>query len=347
LIRYIEFVNGAPLRNQNDVLFPHKETARIRLSRIANCSPEEIALTRNTTEALNAVIFGLDFRPGDEILTTNLEYYSMLNALEQRAQRDGVKVRKVSFPTLPCPPDLVLKTISNEVTSATRVIFISHIVDSNGQINPVQRICEMARSRGIQVVVDGALSFGYIPVDLKAIGCDYYGTSLHKGMHAPLGTGFLYVKKENIPLVWPLFGTNEPAGSIRKFESIGTHPVSQFAVINQALDFHEAIGAERKQARLHYLKKRWTDKLEENDNFEFHTSLEPDQSCGIVNVKIRNVDTVKLYQYLRDKHQMLAWPIQEKIVEGLWVSPLIYSRLEDLDAFANVMIKVTKEGLPA
>lgn len=345
-IRYIEFVNGAPLRNQYDVLFPHRETARIRLAKIANCFPDEIALTRNTTESLNVAIFGIDLKSGDEVLATNLEYYSMQHALEQRVKRDGIQFKKVPIPLPPKNQDELVEVIENAITPNTRLILISHIIDATGQIMPVKRICEVAHKRKIQVIVDGALSFGYIDVDLKDLDCDYYGTSLHKGMHAPLGTGFLFVKREKISQLWPLFGSYQPQDDIRKFESIGTHPVAQFAAINQTLDFHESIGTARKRARLHYLKRLWADKLLQEPNVRFYTALEAEQSCAIANVQFKNTDPEKLYRYLLDKHRMQAWPIKDEIIQGLWAAPLIYSRVEDVEAFGEVLLKVAREGVP-
>jgi selenocysteine lyase/cysteine desulfurase len=348
LLSYIEFANLAPLTNQQTTLRPQREAVRARLAALANCSQEEIALTRNTTEALNIVIAGLPLKAGDEVVATDQDYYSMLNALRQRAERDGITLKTISIPTPPKRLDELAEAIERAITAKTRAILISHIIDPTGQIFPVRRIAEIAHARGAQLIVDGALSFGTIEVDLQAMDCDYYGTSLHKGLHAPLGTGFLYVKRERIAPLWPLFGAAEPRSEdIRKFEAIGTHPMYQIAAVNQALDFHEAIGVARIRARLHYLKRYWADQLAQLANVRFRTGLEADQSCAIANVEIGGIDPSRLYQHLLDRHRIRAWPIRRTDLQGLWVAPFIYTQPRELDRFVSVMTKIARQGLPA
>jgi isopenicillin-N epimerase len=347
LLRYIEFANLSPLTNQQTTLRPQREAVRSRLAALANCSPEEIALTRNTTEALNIVIAGLPLKEGDEVLATDQEYHSMLNALRQRAERDGITLKTIPIPTPPKRLDDLAEAIERAITAKTRAVLISHIVDATGQIFPARRIADIAHARGAQVIVDGALSFGTIEVDLQAMDCDYYGTSLHKGLHAPLGTGFLYVKRERITALWPLFGAARPRSEdIRKFEAIGTHPMYQIAAVNQALDFHEALGVARIRARLHYLKRHWADQLARLPKVRFHTSLAPDQSCAVANVEIVGIDSSRIYQHLLDKHRIRAWPIKREDFQGLWVAPFIYMQSRELDRFISVMMLIARQGLP-
>jgi len=347
LLRNIEVVNAAPLTNQRDFLQPQVETVRARLATMVNCSPEEIALTRNTTEALSTVIFGLDLKAGDEVLTTNQDYPSMLNALRQRASRDGIHLNAISIPTPSKAPADLADAIERAITGRTRVILVSHIVDATGQILPVRSIAATARARGIRLIVDGALSFGTIPVDLQEMGCDYYGTSLHKGLHAPLGTGFLYVKREHVRNLWPLFPSATPRSEdIRKFESIGTHPIYQIAAINQAIDFHETIGTERKRARLHYLKRCWADTLTPLSKIRLHTALDSEQSCGIANVEIEGIDPKMLYRFLLEKHRFQVWPIEHAEYRGLWVSPFPYTSVDEVGRFADAMSQIARKGLP-
>jgi isopenicillin-N epimerase len=348
LIRYLELVNSAPLTYQRDLLSAHLETIRARLATMANCSPEELALTRNTTEAINIVIHGLPLKQGDEVICTDQDYGSLIAAWKQRAKREGLILKLVPLPTPPKKLSDITEVIERAITSKTRAIMISHIMDGTGQIISVRQIADLAHARGIQMIVDGALSFGTIEVDLKAIDCDYFATSLHKGLYAPMGTGFLYVKRERIASLWPLFGAAQPEGeNIRKFESVGTRPYYQMAAAGAALDFHEAIGTGRIRARLHYLKRYWADRLASLPNVRFHTVLEPEQSCGIANVAIADVDASNLYRYLLEKHRIQAWPIKHKDSPGLWVSPFIHTTLTQLDRFVTVMTKIAREGLPA
>jgi selenocysteine lyase/cysteine desulfurase len=348
LTRNLEFGNAAPLDHMPAVLGPYQETLRDRLARLAGCSADEIAFTRNTTEALNTAIFGIDLKPGDEVLTTDQDYHRMLHAWHQRAKREGIAVKEVSIPSPPPRIEDLADVIERAVTPRTRVIMVCHVVDPTGQIFPVQRICEMARKRDIRVIIDGALSFGTIPVDLHGMGCDYFGTSLHKGMYAPLGTGFLYVRKERIKSLWPLYGAADPSGDdIRKFESIGTHPVAPIAAIGPALDFHEEIGPERKRARLHFLKRRLLDRIAGLPGVRLHTSPDYEQSCGIANVAIEGTDPKALRMHLYSAHRLNVWWIEHEDCRGIWVSPHLFTRLEEVDALGDVLERVARGGLPS
>jgi selenocysteine lyase/cysteine desulfurase len=346
-LQSVEFVNASPLRHQYDVMAPHRAALRSRIARMVNCSPEEIAITRNTTEGLNSVIFGLRLQRGDEVLTTDQDYPSILSAWRQRARRDGIELNAISLPTPPRAPGDLVEAVERALSPRTRVIQVSHIVDPTGQIFPARQIAEIARARGIQLIVDGALSFGVIPVDLGTMGCDYYATSLHKGMHAPLGTGFLYVRRERIAGLWPLFGVEKPdEADIRKFERVGTQPFYQFPAIQAALDFHEAIGTERVAARLRYLKRRWADRLAALPKVRFNTPLDPEHSCAIVNVDLQGIEPRALYAYLRERHRITCWPIERASFRGLWVAPFLYSRPQEMDHFAEVMSGIAREGIP-
>jgi isopenicillin-N epimerase len=348
LTRNLEFGNAAPLDHMPAVLGPYKEALRDRLARHAGCSADEIAFTRNTTEALNTAILGIDLKPGDEVVTTDQDYGPMLDAWHQRARREGIVIKELSIPSPPPRVEDLADAIERAITTRTRVIMACHIVDPTGQIFPVRRISEIARRRDIRVIVDGALSFGCIPVDLHAMGCDYFGTSLHKGMYAPLGTGFLYARKDRIESLWPLYGAAHPRGAdIRKFEAIGTHPVAQIAAIGPALDFHEEIGPERKRARLHYLKRRLLDRIAGVPKIRLHTSPEPDQSCGIANVAIEGIDPKALRTYLYKVHRLNVWWIEHKDCRGIWVSPHLFTRIEEVDALGEVLEKVARGGLPS
>src|SRR5512134_3902851 len=222
--RYLEFSNEAPVHTMWRVLEPQIESVRRDLAAAFGCDPEEMAITRNASEALEIVQLGLPLERGDEVLTTNQDYPRMLTTWRQRARRDGIVLTEIAFPVPPPSLDDLAQRLEQAITPRTRVIHVCHITNLTGQIFPIRRICRMARARGIEVIVDGAHSFAQFPFTRDELGCDYFGTSLHKWLFAPKGTGMLYVRREKIARVWPLMGAEKKqVGDIRKFEEIGTH----------------------------------------------------------------------------------------------------------------------------
>src|SRR5438067_8097440 len=292
--RYLDISNQAPVYHMWQILEPNIETVRRRLAAEFGCSPEEMAITRNASEALQIAQLGIDLKAGDEVVTTNQDYGRMLDTWDQRVRREGITVRKISFPVPPPSMDDLADRLVSAIGPKTKVLHFCHITNLTGQIFPVRKICDAARAKGIKTIVDGAHAFAHFPYTLADLGCDYYGTSLHKWLLAPIGTGFLYVRRENIESLWPLTATAaSKAKDIRKFEEIGTHPAANHNAIAEALTFHEGIGIERKAARLRYLRNRWVDALKENPRIRIHTSLDPAQSCAIGTVQIATVPTTK------------------------------------------------------
>src|SRR6478736_1302561 len=280
LKRYLDISNQAPIHYMWNLLEPNVEQVRRKLAAEAGCDPEELAITRNASEGLQICQLGIDLKAGDEVVTTNQDYGRMLDTWDQRARRNGIVLKKVSFPVPPASLDVLAERLLAAITPATKVLHFCHITNLTGQIFPVKRICDEARRRGIQTIVDGAHAFAQFPFRLEDLGCDYYGTSLHKWLLAPIGTGFLYVRRERIPALWPLTPANEARKSdIRKFEEIGTHPAAYHNAIAEALTFHEGIGSERKAARLRFLRSLWSDRLTRFPNVTVRTSPDPEQSC--------------------------------------------------------------------
>jgi selenocysteine lyase/cysteine desulfurase len=305
-----------------------------------------MALTRNTTESLETVQFGMDLKPGDEVLSTDQDYPHMLTTWRQRELRDGIVLKLLSFEVPPRNWDALCTMFERAVTPRTRVIHFSHITFFTGQIFPAQKICQMARSRGIQTVIDGAHAFAHFPFKRDDLGCDYYGTSLHKWLLAPIGTGFLYVRKEKIPSIWPLYGA--PAkmrDDIRKFEEIGTHPFSTQIAISQALTFHEGIGVERKAARMRYLRDRWANRLSQNQRVKILHSPDPRQSCGIGYMGLEGADPYKLAAYLWDHHRILVNAMPFSTFAGIRVTPNIYSTVQEADTFSAAVEEAMKSGI--
>lgn len=347
--RYLDFSNGAPPYNMWRLLGPRKELIRKELADTFGCSPEEMAITRNVTESMQIALLGLDLEPGDEVLTTTHDYPSMKKALFQRQKREGVVVKTFNFPYPPSNLKVLAELFEKNITSKTKLILVCHITNLTGQIFPIREICQMARKRGIEVVIDGAHSFGHFEYKQKDLDCDIYGANLHKWMMAPIGTGFLYVKKEKIPKIWPLFPeSDELRDDIRKFENIGTHPEYLELAIGEALAFHHGIGGKRKEERLRYLRDYWAKALEKLPGVKILTSYDPQQSCGIGTFTVENMDMEKLSQILFDKHKIytISVNIPEDMI-GIRVTPSIYTTLRELDLFIEAASHYIKHGLPS
>ncbi|MDH5805142.1 MAG: aminotransferase class V-fold PLP-dependent enzyme, partial [Gemmatimonadota bacterium] len=299
LRRYVEYSNEAPVYTMWRVLEPQIEGVRRRLADEFGCDTEEMAITRNASEALEISQLGIDLRPGDEVLTTDQDYGRMLTTWEQRVRRDGIVLRKVSFPCPPPSMQHLVDIFEEAITPRTRVIHFCHITNLSGQIFPVREICRMARARGIETIVDGAHAFAHFPFTLADLECDRYGTSLHKWLLAPHGTGFLYVRRDKIKETWPLMAAPTSMDeNIRKFEEIGTHPAGNHNAIAEALTFHQGIGVERKAARLRYLRDRFLRHFEGRDRVVINTSFDPEQSCGLANIGIEGIEPARIMNHL-------------------------------------------------
>jgi selenocysteine lyase/cysteine desulfurase len=345
--RYLEYSNHAPVYTMWRILDPQIEGVRKRLARAFGCDAEEMAITRNASEALEICQLGLDLKPGDEVLTTNQDYPRMLSAWRQRELRDGIKLKQVSFPVPPKSQEQLAEILEQAITPRTKVIHFCHITNLTGQIFPVKRIVQAARARGIEAIVDGAHAFAHFPYKHADLDCDYYGTSLHKWLLAPFGTGFLYVRKSKIKDLWPLMAAQSPKSEdIRKFEEIGTHPSANALAIAEALTFHEGIGPERKAARLRYLFHRWAKRLEPLKGVKILTPFDPKQSCGLANVSIAGFDHVKLGEYLMNEYRIITTPIKHAEYEGMRITPNVYTTASEIDTFADVMERVIQKGLP-
>lgn len=346
--RYLEYSNQAPAYTMWQVLEPQVESARRGLAAEFGCDPEEIAITRNASEALEICIFGLDLKPGDEVITTWQDYPRMINALRQRERRDGIKLKIVQFQVPPPSLDHLQEAIERAITERTRVILVSHMTFTTGQIFPIRQISQMGRRRGIEVIVDGAHAFAHFPFKGQDLDCDYYGTSLHKWLMAPHGTGFLYVRRTKIKGLWPLMAA-EPKqdGDIRKFEEIGTHPAANHNAIAEALAFHRGIGIERKAARLRYLRDRWALRLSSHERVKMLTPLDAQQSCAIGTFEIEGMDHAKLAAHLWEKYRILVTPIDYNGLKGIRVTPNVYTTTDEIDFFCEAVEKVLREGLPA
>ena len=347
LVRYIWQQEDATAYTMWQLLEPQSETIRTGLAEVFGCDREEIAITRNASESLEILLMGMDFKSGDEILTTTQDYPRMLTTLRQREKREGLVLKLIKIPIPPKNLSEITAAFERGITNRTRLILIMHQVNLTGQITPVKAVCDMARARGIETIVDGAHSFAQFHFQQKDLGCDYFGTSLHKWLYAPKGTGMLYVKRDKIEKIWPLMAAeSKQANDIRKFEEIGTHSAAPKLAIGEALLFHNGIGGKRKEARLRYLSRYWMNRLKDVPKVRFNTSFDPAQSCAIANVQIEGMNPSAIGSYLFDKHRIFTTPIIHEEFQGIRITPNVYTTLGELDRFCNVMEKIARNGLP-
>ncbi len=310
LVRYIWQQEDATAYTMWQILEPQCETIRTGLAEMFGCDREEIAITRNASESLEILLMGMDFKPGDEILTTTQDYPRMLTTLRQRERREGLKLKLIQIPIPPKNLDEITAAFEKGITNRTRLILIAHQVNITGQITPVKAVCEMARAKGIETIVDGAHSFGQFDFKRNDLQCDYFGTSLHKWLYSPKGTGLLYVKRDKIERLWPLMAAeSKQAPDIRKFEEIGTHSAAPKLAIGESLLFHNGIGGKRKEVRLRYLSRYWMNKLKDVPKVRFNTSFDPNQSCAIANVHIEGSNPSAIGSYLFSKHHPGSRPL--------------------------------------
>jgi selenocysteine lyase/cysteine desulfurase len=339
----IKMINEQPSfymrRRQQDDKMAIKE----QLADFAGVSADEIVVTRNTTESLDTIILGMDLKKGDEAIMTDQDYGSMLETFEMRARRFGIKNKIISIPLHPKNDNEIVDAYEKAITSKTKVILVTHLINLTGQILPARAIADMAHARGIEVIVDAAHSFAHLDYKIPELDCDYYGASLHKWLCCPLGTGIMYMKKEKIEKTWPLFGdTRQEVSSIKKFEHIGTHPVSTNLTIASAIKFHNSIGSKRKEERLRYLKNYWVNQVKDLPKVVINTPFEDERSCGLANFAIEGMKPNEVADYLYDKHKIFTVGINRESVKGVRVTPHLYTTLPELDLLVKAIGELSK-----
>lgn len=347
MLRDLQFVNELPVEHNWRILEPRMESTRRELAKEFGCESEEMAIVRNASEAMETMILGIDLSRGDEVIITNQNYGRMITTWDQRARRDGIVVKPVSFPVPLADPGLLLRAIEAQITPRTKVIELTHITNLTGQILPIREVVRLARPRGIQVFVDGAHAFAHFPFTRDDLECDYYGTSLHKWLHAPIGSGFLYVRKERIAQLWPLMAAEDTQTSnIRKYEQIGTHPQANFNAVSTALTFHRGVGVERKVARLRYLRDRWANALKsESPRVQVLTELGPDKAGAICMFNVDGIDPVQLGGWLLSKYRIVNTPIVHPEFKGIRITPSIYTTIDEIDTFKEAVSAAIRSGI--
>jgi selenocysteine lyase/cysteine desulfurase len=336
--RYNRLSNETPSYYMWRILDQGKEPMRAKLADIAGCSPDEIAINRNASEALETVIFGLRLEKGDEVVLTKQDYPSMINAWKQREHRDGIVLKWIDLDLPSEDEDAMAGQFIEAFGEKTRVVHITQVINWNGQILPVKKIAAEARSRGIEVVVDGAHAFAHMDFKIPDLQCDYYGTSLHKWLSAPFGSGMLYVRKEKIADLYPLMAAPKPeSDDIRKFEHLGTRSFAIEEAIGQAVDFHNMIGSERKFARLHFLKNYWAEAVTQIDGVRVETSLRPEFGGAIGLLAIDGAEPHAIGRYLFSKHKIHTTTIVWENIKGVRITPNVYTVKKDLDRLIDAI----------
>jgi selenocysteine lyase/cysteine desulfurase len=341
LVENIRAVNGEASHYMRTRLDSDVIQVRTAVAAFAGCPVEELVVTRNTTESLDTVINGIAWKAGDEAVMATQDYGSMIDMFALQARRHGIVNKIVEIPLDPCSDEEVIDVYRRALTDKTRLLMISHIVGGTGQVLPVAKICDMAHARGVEVMVDGAHSFAHLDFKIPDLRCDYYGASLHKWLSAPLGVGVLWVRRDRIPALWPMFGDAGMADDdIRKLNHRGTHPIHTDLTIPRAIAFHEAIGSARKMARLRYLQNYWTDQARLLPNVYFNTPRDPERTCAIANVGVRGIAPAKLATKLMDEHGIYTVAIDRGEVKGVRVTPQLYTAIADLDALVAALSKI-------
>jgi selenocysteine lyase/cysteine desulfurase len=307
------------------------------LGQIAGCLPDELIVTRNTTESLDTVIAGFPWQKGDEAVMAQQDYGAMLDMFDQVKRRHGVVNRIVSLPIDPKSDDEIVDLYANAITDKTRLLMVCHIVNITGQVLPVKKIVDMAHEQGVQVMVDGAHAFAQLDFEIPALGCDYYGASLHKWLGCPLGAGLLYVSKQRIPELWPMFADRSPKEAIERLNHTGTHPVHTDLAIADAIKQHWMIGGARKEQRLRWLQRYWTDKVRGLPRIRLNTPSDAARACAIANVGVEGVPPQELAKTLLDEYRIFTVAIDGAGVHGVRVTPQVYTTTDELDALVAAL----------
>jgi selenocysteine lyase/cysteine desulfurase len=339
--RYNQLSNEGPSYYMWRILDQGREPLREKLANLAGTLPDEIAVNRNATESLNTIIYGIDLKRGDEVIGTKQDYPHMIQAYRQRAMREGIVYKQLSFDFPIEDDEQIVKAFEDAITQKTKLLHVTHIINWLGQIMPVRKICDMAHAKGIEVVVDGAHSFGLLDFKIPDLNCDYFGTSLHKFLSAPIGSGMMWVKKEHIEKTWTLLCDDKPlSGDIRKFENLGTRSFPIEQGIGEAINFHEGIGSKRKEERIRYLKNYWASKVQQFPKVKLHTSLNPKYSCAICGVSIDGMTPGELDSKLFNNYKIHTVGIVWENISCVRVTPHVYTTINDLDKLVKAIEEI-------
>ena len=328
------------MRNQLDI--DRKEVTE-KLAEFVGCNPKDLAITRNTTESLDLVISGFPWEAGDHTIYAEQDYGAMQLMFEQISKRHGVQLDVVSVPNHPKNDDEIIALYESKITSKTKLIMVCHMINITGQILPIKKICDMAHSHGVEVLVDGAHCVGHFDFKITELNCDYYGSSLHKWLAAPLGNGLLYIKDKHRPKIWPLLADYEKdLTQIRRLNHLGTHPAYITLGIADAIDYLNEIGVKRKEERLSQLRQYWMKNLQEVDNVQINTPWSNERACGIANVGLKNLKPAEMAKRLFDEFDIFTVAIDYANVQGCRITPNVFTTFDELDRFSEAVIQLSK-----
>ena len=337
-INHVKHVNIEGSFYMRNDLNKNKDRVTSELANIVGSSPDQIAITRNATESLDLVISGFPWKKGDEAIYAKQDYGTMKEMFEQISDRYGVVNKIISIPNHPKNDEEIVSLYESQITSNTKLLMVCHMINITGQILPVKKICEMAHSYGVEVMVDGAHCVGHFDFSIDDFNCDYYGSSLHKWLATPLGAGLLYVNKNKTHRIWPLLANgNTNKSDIKRLNHIGTHPVHTDLAISNSIDYLKWIGMERKEKRMRFLQRYWSDKLRNVNNVIVNTPIDIDRSCGIGNVGLTNMSPSKMEDLLFEKYKIFTVAIDYANVKGCRISPNIFTTTKELDSFVDAV----------
>ena len=340
-IQHIRDVNYEGSYYMRTVQFNNKKNMAAKVAELAGCAPEELVLTRNTTESLDMIIGGFPWQAGDEAIMAEQDYGSMLEMFKQSAKRYGIVNKVLSIPNHPSSDEELVQLYANTITAKTKLMMLPQMVNITGQIMPVKKICDMAHSKGVEVMVDGAHAIAHIQFKISDLHCDYYGASLHKWLSVPLGSGILYVRKEKIKKIWPLLAENDSIETISRLNHLGTHPVHTDLAIEDAINYYQQLGPEKKEARLRYLQQYWTNKVRNKGKVIINTPKEPERACAIANVGIDGMNPAVLAETLLKKYGIYTVAIDGANVHGCRIAPNVFTTTKELDTLVRALIEMS------
>ena len=339
-IAHVKQVNLEGAYYMRTVQYDNKKAMAAKLAALTGCTVDELIMTRNTTESLDMIIGGYPWQPGDEAVMAEQDYGAMLEMFKQVSKRNGVVNKIISVPNIPASDEEIVNLYASAITHKTKLLMVCHMINITGQILPVKKICDMAHSKGVEVLVDGAHAIAHFQYSIPDLGCDYYGASLHKWLSVPLGVGILYVKKDKISKIWPLLAEGDrKEDDISRLNHTGTHPVHTEITVADAIDYYLKLGPERKESRLRYLQQYWTSKVREIPNVVVNTPADPARACGIANVGIAHMKPALLAETLLKKYKIYTVAIDYANVHGCRITPNVYTSTAELD----VLVRALKE----